>query len=57
MEALENIGNHVIRLVALSRLRLKIDHRLLRETVVRIHLRFDIGDELLRGAVRRFAKR
>ena len=55
MEALENVGNHVVRLVALRSLGLKIDHRLLREAVVRIHLRFNIGDKLLRGAVRRFS--
>ena len=53
MEALKNIRNHIVRLVALRSLRLEIDHRLLREAVVRIHLRFDIGDELLRRTVRR----
>ena len=53
IEALEDVRDHIVRLVALRGLGLEIDHRLLREAVVGIHLRFDIGDELARRTARR----
>ena len=43
IEALDDVGDHIVRLVPFGRERLKVNHGLLRKTVQGIHLGLNVG--------------